>query len=192
METKPILSSNLNCETFKEYYYLKSELVDFCKDNNLNTTGNKKDLTDRIYKFLKSGEKSISSISYKKSKQIGEITLDTVIEENFVCSEKHRTFYESQIGKSFKFYVPFQKWLKTNAGKTYKESIDAYYEITKNKEIMPKKIDDQFEYNTYIRDFFNDNKDKNFKQAVRCCNYKKNKKGTHKYEKSDLIAIKED
>ena len=32
---------------------------------------------------------------------IEEITLDTIIEENFVCSEKHRAFYKEQIGNSF-------------------------------------------------------------------------------------------
>mgnify|MGYP002522486234 FL=1 len=189
MENKPILKNDLDAGTFKEYYYLKSELVKFCKENNLQTCGNKNELTDRVFKFLKMGEKSTSPACRKQSKQIEQITLESIIEENFVCSEKHRAFYESQIGKNFKFCVPFQKWLKTNAGKTYKDSIDEYHKITKNKSKQPKNIDKQFEYNTYIRDFFKDNKDKSFQQAVCCWNYKKNKKGTHKYDKSDLIAL---
>ena len=191
MENKPILKNDLDAETFKEYYYLKSELVNFCKENNLQTCGNKNELTDRVFKFLKTGEKSTSLACRKQPKQIEQITLESIIEENFVCSEKHRAFYESQIGKNFKFYVPFQKWLKTNAGKTYKDSIDEYYKIIKNKLKQPKNIDEQFEYNTYIRDFFKENKDKSFQQAVCCWNYKKNKKGTHKYDKSDLIALTE-
>ena len=31
MENKPILKNDLDAETFKEYYYLKSELVNFSK-----------------------------------------------------------------------------------------------------------------------------------------------------------------
>ena len=191
MDNKPILGNDLDAEIFKEYYYLKSELIKFCKENNLQTYGNKNELTDRVFRFLNTGENSTDIVFHKKSEQIEQITLESIIEENFVCSEKHRAFYESQIGNNFKFCVPFQKWLKTNAGKTYKDSIDEYYKITKKKSGALKNIDAQFEYNTYIRDFFKDNKDKSFQQAVCCWNYKKNKKGTHKYDKSDLIALTE-
>lgn len=67
--------------------------------------------------------------------------LDTVIESNFVCSEKHRAFYKEHIGKSFSFNVLFQKWLKNNAGKTYRESIDAYYQILEDKKKNKTTID---------------------------------------------------
>lgn len=101
MENKPILRNDLDADTFKAYYYLKSELVSFCKENNLQTCGNKNELTDRVFKFLKTGEKSTSITCRKQSKQI-----------------------------------------------------DEYYKIIKNKLSLPKNIDEQFEYNTYIRDFF--------------------------------------
>lgn len=51
------------------------------------------------------------------------------------------------------FNVAFQKWLKSNAGKTYKDAVDAYYAIFEEKKNGKTKIDKQFEYNTYIRDF---------------------------------------
>ena len=115
--------------------------------------------------------------------------LDTVIESNFVCSEKHRAFYKEHIGKSFSFNVLFQKWLKNNAGKTYRESIDAYYQILEDKKKNKTTIDRQFEYNTYIRDFFTDNKDKNLEQAIKCWKYKKSLKGHNKYEREDLKIL---
>lgn len=49
--------------------------------------------------------------------------LDTKIEQDFVCSEKHRAFFKQHIGKSFSFNVAFQKWLKSNSGRTYREAI---------------------------------------------------------------------
>ena len=52
------------------------------------------------------------------------------------------------------------------------------------------KIDKQFEYNTYIRDFFEDNKDKNLDAAIACWKYKKSLPGHNRYEKEDLIALK--
>lgn len=51
------------------------------------------------------------------------------------------------------FNVAFQKWLKSNSGKTYAEAIAAYYQILEDKKNGKTKIDKQFEYNTYIRGF---------------------------------------
>lgn len=191
MSERPNLSIKLNSKTFKEYYYLKEELIDFCKKNNLQTTGGKIELTERIAKFLDTGERIVENHNTRRTKIVDEITLDTIIEDNFVCSEKHRAFYKEQIGKTFSFNVLFQKWLKSNSGKTYKDSIEAYYKILEDKKQNKTIIDKQFEYNTYIRDFFNDNKDKSLEQAIKCWKYKKSLKGHNKYEKTDLIALKD-
>ncbi len=189
MSERPKLDNNLDSNTFKEYYYLKSELIDFCRKNDLQITGGKLELTERITNFLNTGKKTYKTHTTKKTKMVDTITLNTIIEENFVCSEKHRAFYKEQIGNSFSFNVAFQKWLKSNAGKTYQNSIDAYYQILEDKKKNKTTIDKQFEYNTYIRDFFNDNKDKSLEQAIKCWKYKKSLKGYNKYEKHDLKVL---
>ena len=51
-------------------------------------------------------------------------------------------------------------------------------------------IDKQFEYNTYIRDFFCNNKEKKLDQAIQCWKYKKSLKGHNRYEKEDLAILK--
>ena len=189
MSERPDLDITLDGKTFREYYYLKEELVDFCRKHNLQATGGKLELTDRIAEFLDTGNRNSATHIKRKSPSVVEITLDTVIESNFVCSEKHRAFYKEHIGKSFSFNVLFQKWLKNNAGKTYRESIDAYYQILEDKKKNKTTIDRQFEYNTYIRDFFTDNKDKNLEQAIKCWKYKKSLKGHNKYEREDLKIL---
>lgn len=83
----------------------------------------------------------------------------------------------------------FQKWLKNNAGKTYKDAIEAYYRISEEKKKGKTTIDKQFEYNTYIRDFFEDNQGKSLEDAIICWKYKKSLQGHNRYEKSDLIAL---
>ena len=52
MNKRPNLDKNLESNLFKEYYYLKEELIDFCRKNNLQTTGGKIELTERIINFL--------------------------------------------------------------------------------------------------------------------------------------------
>lgn len=189
MEKRPELSRNLSAETFKEFYYLKSELVEFCKENKLQTGGGKIELTERVFNFLKTGEKETRGSIRKKNKKLDELTLNSLIEKDMGYGENIRAFYELHLGKNFKFCVPFQRWLKGNVGKTFQDSIEAYKEIIKNKDKIEKVIDRQFEYNTYIRDFFKDNKNKTLKQAICCWKYKKSIKGSNKYERSDLCVL---
>lgn len=188
---RPPLDINLDSKTFREYYYLKTELVDFCRKNNLQSTGGKLELTDRIVHFLDTGERTCKNHSSKSPRLAEEISLDSLIEPHFVCSERHRAFYKSQIGPSFSFNVTFQKWLKDNPGKTYRDSIMAYRQILADKKQHKSPIDRQFEYNTYIRDFFAANPGKTLSQAIKCWKYKKSQKGHNKYDSADLKALEE-
>lgn len=189
MNNRPKLSCEMNGETFKQYYYLKEELVCFCRESNLQSTGSKAELTERIATYLNTGESTTVIKKRKRNSVMQIITPDTEIESNFVCSEKHRAFFKEHIGNQFTFIVPFQKWLKANAGKTYREAIQAYYAIIEHKKTDKLPIDSQFEYNTYIREFFADNKGKSLQDAIKCWNYKKSLQGHNRYEKSDLIAL---
>lgn len=191
-DERPELNKELNAKDFRNYYYLKEEMVVFCRTNNILCTGSKEDLAKRIEAFL-SGDEVIEKEKKRRNeaKTVSEISEDSFIEENFVCSQKHRKFFREKIGKSFSFNVGFQNWLKTNSGKTYKDAIIAYHEILNDRKNSEKKIARQFEYNAYIRDFFKDNKDKSLNEAIICWKYKKNKAGIHKYERSDLVVLNE-
>ena len=189
MRERPELNKKLDAATFRSFYYLKQELADFCKENGLPTSGSKIELTDRIAYFLDTGSVLKPTAERKTAVSIGTLTEDTVMEPNIVCSEKHRAFFSEKIGKSFSFNVLFQKWLKANAGKTYGEAIRAYYRILEEKKQRKTEIGRQFEYNTYIRDFFADNPRKSLHDAIVCWNYKKGLPGHHRYEQSDLCAL---
>lgn len=189
MGDRPELNKKLDGQTFRSYYYLKEELVEFCRENNLPVSGGKIELTDRIAYFLDTGEVLKTSKKRKVTMNLEMITEDTVIEPDIVCSEKHRAFFKEKIGKSFSFNVIFQKWLKGNAGKTYGDAIKAYYQILEEKKKGKTTIDKQFEYNTYIRDFFADNQGKSLEDAIICWKYKKSLQGHNRYEKSDLMAL---
>ncbi len=189
MSVRPELNKDLDAKTFREFYYLKEELVDFCRENNLHVSGSKIELTERIAYFLETGKVLKTFVKRKVTANIDVITEDTKIEDNIICSEKHRAFFEEKIGKGFSFNVLFQKWLKNNAGKTYREAIKAYYQILEEKKKGKTTIDKQFEYNTYIRDFFEDNEGKSLEHAIICWKYKKSLKGHNRYEESDLEAL---
>lgn len=183
------LTRNLTPEEFKEYYFLKEELKDFCRVEGLKVSGSKQDLEKRIIHYLATGEE-LKEVNVKKiqNDSVSEIALDSKLGENFKCSEDKRAFFEREIGKGFKFKVKFQRWLKANPEKTYADAVEAYYEIQNSGE--KTKIDKQFQYNQYIRDFFEDNDDKSLDDAIKCWKYKKSIKGHNRYEKSDLEALR--
>ena len=189
MTERPILNRNLDSNTFRDYYYLKEELMDFCRKNALPVSGGKIEIADRIAYFLDTGKVLPVPKTKKKAAVISDIEENTKIEPDFICSEKHRAFFKKHIGKGFSFNVAFQNWLKSNSGKTYREAIAAYDQILEDKKKGKTKIDKQFEFNTYIRDFFADNRGKSMEQAIQCWKYKKQLPGHNRYERADLAAI---
>lgn len=93
------LNEKLDGETFRSYYYLKKELVDFCRENNLPVSGGKVELTDRIACFLDTRKVLETSVKRKAAIDVGLITENTRIESNIVCSEKHRAFFKEKMGR---------------------------------------------------------------------------------------------
>ena len=191
MKTRPELSRDLDSGTFREYYYLKEELVAFCRENRLPVTGGKQDLTERIARFLDTGEaeKAPAGKPGRKRRPVSAVTGDSVIEDGFVCTEAHRAFFRKEIGPSFSFSVQFQQWLKTHAGATCREAVSACRGIQREKKQGKTSIGKQFEYNAYIRAFFEDNAGRTLEEAVKCWKYKKSLLGHNRYEPSDLCAL---
>lgn len=56
MSGRPELNKKPDAATFRSFYYLKRELIDFCKENGLPASGSKAELTDRITYFLNTGK----------------------------------------------------------------------------------------------------------------------------------------
>jgi hypothetical protein len=191
MSERPELTIELKSKEFLEYYYLKEELVYFCRENGLPASGGKTELTERIAYFLDTGKVLAAKTVRTQKHKISTITRDSIIESDFVCSELHRAFFKREIGESFSFNVAFQKWLKSNAGKTYADAIAAYNEIKTAKMTEKTSIGSQFEYNAYVRDFFEDNNGASLEDAIKCWKYKKSIKGHNKYERSALRALEQ-
>ena len=184
----PELTKDLSPEEFKEYYFLKEELKDFCRSEGLKVSGSKQDLEKRIIHYLETGGKlEEPAVKQASGVTVGDINLDSPLGENFKCSEDKREFFEKHIGKGFKFKVKFQKWLKENPNKTYRDAISTYFEIQNSNE--KTEIGKQFQYNQYIRDFFENNGDKSLDDAIKCWKYKKSLRGHNRYENSDLEAL---
>lgn len=187
------ISSSITSKEFSERYWLKEELVQFCKDNNLSTSGSKDVISSRIINHLEHKPEQVikprSSSAHKAI--ISEISLTNIISESYANDELHREFFSKEIGPHFKFNVQFMNWMKEEKGKsTYQKAIEKWNELYELKKKGVKyQISSQFKYNQYTRDFFKDNPTLSRKDCITCWKYKKTQLGNHTYDKSDLKVL---
>lgn len=106
---RPNLAKDISIQSFKDYYWLKEELQNFCRENGLSSTGSKFELSHRIETFLQTGEikkPNRKSSTNKKNEQSTKLNLNTVITENHRCSQEVRTFFKTVIPKfHFSMYL---------------------------------------------------------------------------------------
>jgi hypothetical protein len=192
MNKRPILNTQISIQDFRDFYWYKEELVDFCRSENLDKRGGKIELENRIEKFLKTGEREPYQTKVSKISRFDwnteKLTTETEITDNYQNTENVREFFNNHIGDKFKFNVKFMNWMKSAQGKTLGDAIEQWILITKEMRTdnSLKQIAPQFEYNTYIRDFMKDNPDKTLQDAISCWKIKKSKPGDNKYSQSDL------
>lgn len=195
--TKPKLEKNISIKDFKNYYWLKTELIDFCKVLGIPRNGGKLELFNRIVSFLETGKtpvaepielkKTISTFDWNTEK----LSISTLITDNYKNTENVRAFFIKNIGAKFKFNVAFMNWMKENKGKTLGDAIDKWQEINilKKDKNYKTEIAPQFEYNAYMRAFLQDNPNLSAKDAMKSWMIKRDKLGPKIYEKEDVMFL---
>ena len=185
---RPQLTKNLKPDVFLNFYWLKQELIDFCKKHKIYTSGAKADLTKRIKSFLEKGivENVVKNKSYKNRDSDKDIRLDTKV-INYKNDLKTRFFFKKHIGNHFHFTAHLMKFIKNKheTGKeiTYEDLIKEWKDEYKRKQNpdYKTKIGKTFEYNQFIRDFFTNNKGKKLSDAIRAWKKIKSEPGSNKY-----------
>lgn len=66
MEQKLKLTQTISLDAFKNHYWLKVELIAFCKDNDLSATGSKQEIIHRIETFIVTGRRRKEGSSRNK------------------------------------------------------------------------------------------------------------------------------
>ena len=70
---RPVLNRSLDAATFRNHYYLKEELVRFCRASGLPAAGGKSELTERIACFLEGKPVEIMKVRKIKPKTAGTL-----------------------------------------------------------------------------------------------------------------------
>jgi hypothetical protein len=193
---KPILNKEISLEDFNDFYWLKKELVHFCRTLGISSVGGKIEISDRIRTYLSTGKivKQVKNTHKTTSKFDWDnevLTKNTMITDNYKNGANVRSFFIQEIGSHFRFNVIFMKWMKENIGKTLDEAILEWKrieELKKDRDFV-SEINPQFEYNRYMRAFIEDNPNLSSKDAMNFWKLKSARRGTNEYERKDLELI---
>jgi hypothetical protein len=155
-EERPLLDKTLSTAEFLAWYWLREELVRFCRAEGLPAHGSKGDLSARIEACL-SG-KPLPPVRKKPRKAAAmpaRFGLDTVIGDGRRCSQGLRRFFESHCGRVFHFNEALRRFISEGSGKTLAEALDVYRKsMSQGRTCRDFEIADQFEYNRHMREYF--------------------------------------
>jgi hypothetical protein len=192
---RPDINKIKTSKEFKRWYWLKQELIDFCKLTQLSYVGAKFDIIERIAIALDKGvdrAKKLSKTAKPTSKFIWSkslLNVDTVITDSYTNGQNTRKFFKQHCGDKFHFSIPFMDFMKNNCGKTLQDAINEWRRLNEQSKSKDFKsvIPTGNQYNKYIRDFFADNPNMTIEQARHFWKLKRNLPlGRHVYEKADL------
>ena len=195
---RPPLYDGISASDLRDYYWMKAELVDWCRRRGIPSGGGKLELIERMTRFLETGDTGREAGGRKSSLHSrfdwanARLTESTLITSDYRATRNVRAFFEVRLGKSFRISVPFTEWMRANPGQTLADAIDAWKRLKEEaRRTAPKEIAPQFEYNRYVRAFLADNPGRSRKEAVACWMEKKQRKGVRVYHRDDLAFLKE-
>lgn len=164
---RPALTPALTPAEFGRFYWLKEELVAFCRQQHLSTGGSKQDLTQRITSHL-AGEKPPIEPARRLARAVNmpkTFTRSTVIGSGWRCSQELRAFFEREIGPRFHFDAVMRELIHQGYGQTLEAAILRWEAARLNP--TPRQIGPQFEYNQHIRDYFQAHPGGSLQDAIR-------------------------
>ena len=167
MRVRPVLSHSLSAAEFRRWYWLKSELIAFCRDHGLPSSGAKTALTARIDAHLAGRRMRRTS----RTSRTGRATTrpadrdhrraapmpttfrpETRVGPGWRCTRALRGFFEAQVGKGFRFNGALRAFIAAGDGRSLATAV-AVYRRSLETPHRPSRIAPQFEYNRFMREF---------------------------------------
>jgi SAP domain-containing new25/Domain of unknown function (DUF6434) len=161
-----MLSPKATAQEFQAVYYYKQDLIKFCKTNKIPYLGlMKQDLEQNIIAFLHGKKPAVAPKPKVKNWEQDKLALDFEVTLNYKSNETTRAFFESVIGKRFRFCGAMMKYKENNPEKyvTYQDLVDIWYkeqEYKKQGKSSTKQFYKANRYNTFVKKFFEDPKNK--------------------------------
>lgn len=164
---RPDLTPTLPPGEFRSFYWLKEELIRFCRAHGLGAHGSKHELTERIAAFL-GGERPPRPVRQPPrpaARMPASLSRVTVIGPGWRCGQALRAFFEAEIGPRFHFNQALRDFISHEAGRTLDEAIAAWE--AGERAGPPAEIAPQFEYLRHLRAYRAANPQASRQEALR-------------------------
>ena len=171
-DTRPDLDALTDAGVFRDWYWLKAELVAYCRAQGLSMSGSKAELTERIAAHL---DGVVPSRTRRRKVTSGvdwahlKISRGTVITDSYTNGPNTRAFFQAEIGPRFRFNIAFMDWMRANVGRTMGEAVEAWLAIEAEKKAGKRAaIPPGNQFNAYVRAFFDANPGRSMDDARAC------------------------
>ncbi len=153
---RPLLTAATPAEDFESFYWLRDELIAFCRMQELPTGGAKTDLAARVAAYLRGEPLPELPDPLPKTRATAlpaELHRDTVIGVGWSCNQALRAFFQHELGPGFHFNGPLRAFIREGVGHTLGEALTVW-QTAQATPPGTTPIAPQFEYNRYIRAYF--------------------------------------
>ena len=150
---RPLLNTKLSEEEFLRWYWLKDELIDFCRLSKLQTAGQKPVLTERIAAFLGSREIPHHSPTIRNGVMPREFSLNTTISFGWRCSPALGAFFKQQCGPGFRFNAAMRNFIHSQTGASLQQAVECYLQ-SMSIDSPRQAIIPQNQFNRHTREFY--------------------------------------
>lgn len=167
---------------------MKSNLIAFCKQHGLQPQGSKFDLIERIKTYLSTGHRmAYKPISKPVEKDSAKAITKNTLVKNYYNDSETRKFFIELIGKKFKFNAYLRQFtdpVNILPNMTYGDLIERWVAFENSRKNLHGNhaISPQFEYNQFIKDYFEHNKGATLGTAISAWKTLISKKGPRTYE----------
>lgn len=161
---RPLLADITDADEFARWYWLKRELQEFARANQIPSSGSKADLTRRISACLSGDRESARARASRPAapRLTGDLTPDTVLASGQRISRDVRDFLVAHC-PGFVSDSHMRAFFKDCGGKTLQQAVDHWF-ATRG---LPKpEIGEQFEFNRFVRQWHLDHPDGTREQAL--------------------------
>ncbi|MEL7372181.1 MAG: DUF6434 domain-containing protein [Myxococcota bacterium] len=133
---RPKMEALRTAEEFRRWYWLKTELVEYCRAQGLATAGNKPDLQARIETWLTDGTRQAPAARPKRQGidwRQATLTPATRIDGAYRNTQNMRAFMKHHASPRFAFSNEFMQWMRSNVGKTLADAVAFWTELDRKK-----------------------------------------------------------
>ncbi len=190
---RPPIESVKSGAELKDWYWLKTEVMNHARMLGVSTTGGKFEIIDRIADRLDGKTQPPARRTGVAPKGAGfdwhsaALTAKTIITPNYRNTQNVRRFFIAEIGRHFSFNIAFMAWMKANAGKTLGDAAEEWKRVHALVKAGHKPdIPFHNQFNAYTRAFMEDNPGHSMDDVRHFWKLKRSLPGHNRYERSDL------